>query len=90
MKNPWGRDDAMVIAAFRYCFRRKSYIVPICVDWLIENWSEIKEKTRKIIEEELEEAFIYDDTMNPDHRIESCLLGVEFNRQEWERLRKKI
>ncbi len=46
----------MVLAAFRYCLGRRSYIVSSCVDWLIQWWDHFHENDRKIILEEIREA----------------------------------
>jgi hypothetical protein len=52
-KPEWGFHNLMVLAAFRYCLGRRSYIVSICVDWLIRYWQEIDHDTRKIIIKEI-------------------------------------
>lgn len=51
-KPEWGYHNLMVLAAFRYCLGRQSYIVGSCVSWLIEYWEEIDPNTKKIILEE--------------------------------------
>ena len=51
----WKNDQLMVIAAFRYCLGRRSYIVHNCAEWLVEYWSEFNDPTKKLIEKELEE-----------------------------------
>jgi len=55
-KPEWGFHNLMVLAAFRYCLGRTSYIVGCCVDWLIKYWPEIDENTRKIILDETKRA----------------------------------
>ncbi len=55
-KPEWGFKNLMMIAAFRYCLGRKTYIVSACVDWLLQYWNEIDDQTKKLILEEIEEA----------------------------------
>ncbi len=64
----------MVLAAFRYCLGRQSYIVSCCVDWLIDYWPEIDENTRYII---------FDETMRA---IEKGDAGDRCDVTEWKRL----
>lgn len=49
IKNPWGFNDLMVIAAFRYCLGRSTYIVGTCVDWLTEHWPNFSVDTQQLI-----------------------------------------
>lgn len=51
-----GPHHIMVTAAHRYCLGRRTYIVGICVSWLLTNWDKIEEQTRKRIREETQEA----------------------------------
>lgn len=83
----FGRDDLMVLAAFRYCLGRMTYIVSDCADWLIEQWPNINEGTRRVIQQELEEAFVND---NNDRKINESYraLGSDCDREQWERVRK--
>ena len=53
MTKNYGRDDLMAVAAFRYCCGRKTYIVSDCADWLIEQWPNIAERARNIIQRDL-------------------------------------
>ncbi len=57
MNKNYGRDDLMAVAAFRYSLGRMTYIVSDCADWLCEQWPNIAENARKVIQRELEEAF---------------------------------
>lgn len=75
-KPEWGFHNLMVLAAFRYCLGRRTYIVSSCVDWLIQYWSEIDENTKKIITEEVYDALV------DKNAGDSC--DVE----DWERLMK--
>ena len=54
--NNFGRDNLMVIAAFRYCLGRASYIVGDCVDWLRQIWPELSDRDRRLIKKEIIEA----------------------------------
>lgn len=85
--NPYGRDNLMVIAAIRYCLGRMTYIVSDCADWIIENWNDWPESVRKIIQRDIDEAFVTDDEARNDRR-EYLPLGMDCDRQEWERVRK--
>lgn len=73
-KPEWGFHNLMVLAAFRYCMGRTSYIVGSCVDWLIAYWKEIDANTKKIILEETVES------LNKGHAGDRC--DVE----QWKRL----
>lgn len=55
-KPEWGFQNLMVLAAFRYCLGRRTYIVGSCVDWLIKYWQEIDAYTKIMIIQETEEA----------------------------------
>ncbi len=89
MKPDYGPDDLMVIAAFRYCCGRQTYIVSECVDWLIKNWSTFSERARIVIKRDLETEFEADDrarASGSDYKP----LGWDCDRQEWEKLRSHI
>ncbi len=55
-KTEWGYHNLMVIAAFRYCLGRRTYIVSSCTDWLIYYWPKFDDNTKKIIVGEIQEA----------------------------------
>lgn len=83
---PWGSSDLMVLAAFRYCVGRRSYIVHDCINWLIAYWPEFEDFIKNIIRNELEELFDEDDkfrSSNSGHPV----LGDNCDRVAWERLR---
>jgi len=88
--NPWGDQEVMVIAAFRYSLGRMTYIVKDCCDWLIEQWPNFREGTRALIQKELEAAFERDDLARRriyaefNHRP----LGHDCDREQWERVRR--
>jgi len=85
--NPWGADETMVIAAFRYCLGRMTYIVEDCCDWLIEQWPNFGERTKELIRKELEQAFIRDDEAR-EPRDTYLPLGHDRARSQSERVRK--
>ena len=64
--NAYGRDDLMAVAAFRYSLGRMTYIVSDCAHWLCEQWPNIAENARKVIQRDLEEAFKRDDEARAD------------------------
>lgn len=82
-----GHDHLMVIAAFRYCLGRKTYIVGECAAWLIKTWPLLNEQTRTIIQRDLEEQFELDDRARAEQR-EYKPLGWDCDRKEWERVRR--
>ena len=88
--NPWGADETMVIAAFRYCLGRMTYIVSDCCDWLIEQWPYFSEDTKSIIRRELDRAFGEDDAIraNPQSQYAYQPLGHDCDRAQWERVRR--
>ena len=86
-KSPWGRDDLMVTAAFRYCCGRMTYIVSDCADWLIDQWPAFSDNAKAIIQRDLEEAFQSDDA-DRERGSDYKALGHDCDREEWERVRK--
>lgn len=86
---PWGGGDLMVIAAFRYCLGRQTYIVSACVDWLMDIWRDVTENARGVIRRDLLEEFERDDKARlsgSDFRP----LGDNCDRAEWVKLRDFI
>ena len=57
----WGPGQFAVVAAFRYCLGRQTYIVQECADWLLLHWPVIEQPVRDLIKRELERAFEQDD-----------------------------
>ena len=45
----WGWKDLMVIAAFRYCLGRMTYISGVCADWLADKWPELPPHSKALI-----------------------------------------
>jgi hypothetical protein len=83
----YGRDDLMAIAAVRYCLGRMTYIVSDCADWLIGSWPDLKPSAQKIIQRDVEETFQRDDEYRAtggEHRP----LGMDCDRDQWERVRR--
>jgi hypothetical protein len=58
----------MVIAAFRYCLGRQSYIVGMCIDFLKQVWGQLDKNDKDIIMKEIAEE------LNRKPRIESKYL----------------
>lgn len=81
-----GRDGLMIIAAVRYCIGRMSYIVSDCVEWLIGIWPGLPERVKNIIKRDIDEAFKRDDEAR-EYGIQDFPLGMECDRQQWERVR---
>ena len=82
-----GHDHLMVIAAFRYCLGRMTYIVGDCASWLIKIWPYLSKETQNIIKRDLEEAFTRDDEDREAGR-DFKALGHDCDRAEWSRVRK--
>lgn len=75
--NPFSSSHHLItLAAYRYALGRESYIVGDIVDWIIEHWHEMDQKTLHIILDETEQAL----------HLGSC--GSDCDVQEWERLLK--
>jgi hypothetical protein len=88
--DPWGFDDLMVMAAFRYCLGRRTYVVGCCVDWLIDNWKHFSEGVRDLITRELRDA-LDDDERSRMNSEDTCYpLGDDCDRVEWTRLAAAI
>ena len=87
MTKNYGRDDLMAVAAFRYSLGRMTYIVGDCADWLIEQWPNIAERARNIIQRDLDEAFKRDDEYRAD-RQDYKPLGHDCDRAQWEKVRR--
>jgi hypothetical protein len=75
-KPEWGFQNLMVIAAFRYCLGRRTYIVGSCVDWLKSYWDELDENSKIIIIREIQECLFHK------------LGGDECDVSDWESLLK--
>ena len=76
----------MSVAAFRYCLGRKTYIAGTCADWLIDQWDNIGEANREIIQRELEAEFTADDLARSAGE-QNRPLGMDCDRHEWEKVR---
>lgn len=84
----WGRDALMVIAAFRYCLGRMSYIVSDCTQWLIHNWETIPDHAKTIIQKELDEAFARDaERTGSESDPLISPLGWPCDKAEWAKVR---
>lgn len=84
--DPWGDSDLMALCAMRYCMGRRTYIVGMCVDFLIKNWKHFSQKTKDLIQRDLEDEFIRDER---DRKTEATYfaLGHDCDKKEWERVR---
>lgn len=82
----WGWQDLMVIAAFRYCCGRQTYIVGACADWLVDIWPLLTQHTQRVIQRDLEREFELDDAARA-HADSYMPLGHACDREAWERVR---
>lgn len=83
----WGPGQFVVVAAFRYCLGRQTYIVQECADWLLMHWPAIEQPVRSLIQRELERAFEHDDRARVGDAQGYKPLGWDCDRQQWERVR---
>lgn len=82
----WGFADLMIVAAFRYCCGRMTYISGACADWIVDMWPQFPERAKALIRRELDEEFRRDDearAMNEQFKP----LGWDCDRQAWEKVR---
>lgn len=82
--------DWMIINAVRYATGRMTYAVLETCDWLVANWSNLPERVRQIIRQDLECEFRRDDMARADpYRAKMILpLGHDCDRAQWERVRR--
>ena len=73
--------------AFNYYCGRATIAVSAFIDDLIKNWPKLSEKTRSLINRDLEREFAQDDE---DRRTQSRhkRLGHDCDRKEWEKVRR--
>lgn len=82
----WGWHNLMVVAAFRYCLGRMTYISGVCADWIIANWKNFPPNAQQLIQRGLEESFQRDDDARANnYPIKE--LGWDCDRKEWEKIR---
>lgn len=53
-------DQLMVMAAFRYCLGRMTYIVGVCNEWLRDIWPNLSEATQTVIFRDFIESYLDD------------------------------
>ena len=82
-------DDLMVMAAFRYCLGRRTYIVSHCVEWFIKHWDNLESGTRYRIERELCEEIVSDNRAR-EREADYLPLGDDCDRESWVRLYRFI
>ena len=82
----YGPDDIMVIAAFRYCCGRRTYMVGYCSEWLIRLWPTLSERARVVIQRDMDHEFDLDDKSRAQG-VSFLPLGMDMDRKEWERVR---
>ena len=73
--------------AFSYYCGRATIAVSAFVDELIKHWPKLSEKTRHLIERDLERAFLEDDNCRKDNAGYKRL-GHDCDRQAWEKVRR--
>lgn len=84
----WGYDDIMVVAAFRYCLGRRTYIVQDCVNWLIDYWPQFNPGVKQIIAGDLEDEFAKEEIrLKEGDPFTFSSLGDNCDKVEWEKVR---
>lgn len=81
----FGRHDLMVLAAFRYCLGRRTYIVSDCAGWLTQQWENFTPSVQVIIERELREA-AKEDAQERESGGKFRPLGDDCDRSSWLRV----
>ncbi len=90
-QDAWGYHGLMIVAAFRYCLGRMTYMPSVCADWIIRHWDEFPERERIVIQRELEEAFTEDNKDRADIARNDGFgytLGHDCDRRAWSRVRE--
>ena len=72
--------------SFRYVLGRMTYAVSMWCDWAVDNWDQIPEFDRGIIQNELEAAFRRDDKDRAEGNNYNRL-GHDCDRADWARVR---
>ena len=80
-------DHLIIVAAFRYCLGRRTYVVGEYARLLVKIWSLLSGNTKNLIHLELEEEFKRDDKARADG-LDYKPLGLDCDRAEWSRVRK--
>lgn len=83
-------SDLMVVAAFRYCLGRTSYIVSDGADMVRAVWPTLEPNTRNLIRRELTEAEISDDNARDGGDTDYRPLGMDCDRDIWLELKAWI
>lgn len=78
----------MWLGAFRYYLGRMTYAVSDFCDLLIDEWPNLPERLKKLIKKEIDEAFEMDDQLRNMDNGTRRRLGMECDREEWERVRR--
>ena len=66
--------ELMILAAFRYCIGRATYIVPVCTAWLQEVWPHLGEQSQQQLIKEIDRA------------IETGRAGHDCDERDWQLL----
>jgi hypothetical protein len=82
----WGWGELMVVASFRYCLGRRTYMSDVCSEWIVKMWPQFSERNQKVIQRDLEEAFRDDDQQRAEGDTYKTL-GDDCDRKAWEKVR---
>lgn len=84
------RDDAdaltLWLGATRYYLGRMTYAVSNYCELLRREWPNLPERTRNLIQRDVEEEFVRDDNDRAEGRQYKAL-GHDCDRKEWEKVR---
>jgi hypothetical protein len=79
----------LFLQSVRYAFGRRSYAVGDTVDAVIKFWPQLSQRVQDLIKRDLIEAIADDDRSRADGR-EHHPLGMDMDRQSWDRLLNHI
>ena len=80
-------DERVIEWGVRYCLGRMTYVTKECADWLETHWPSMSAETRIAIKRDVERAFA-EDTRARLEGLQRRPLGMDIDREEWERVRK--
>jgi len=72
-------DEEILFFAFRYAlgrktYGRKTYVVPVVVDTLIEHWDNMDKRHKTIIQKEIVTAMDYG------------YIGIQYDKEQWQKI----
>lgn len=81
--------DYVIMSAVDRCLGSKTIAAMTFVQDLERHWDEIPVRVRDYIQRVVEERFVIDDQERASGRMHLFQLGMDCDRREWEKLRKR-